>query len=70
MVNHRDTGSHMDEVIFEEFKSTGNLEVYLDHRLANGQVWPAIDIERSGTRREELLVSEETFVGFRCCGRC
>jgi transcription termination factor Rho len=54
-----DTGSRMDEVIFEEFKSTGNMELHLDRRLADRRVWPALDIERSGTWREELLVSEE-----------
>jgi transcription termination factor Rho len=54
-----DTGSCMDEMIFEEFKSTGNMELHLDRRLADRRIWPAIDIERSGTRREELLVSEE-----------
>jgi len=54
-----DTGSRMDEVIFEEFKSTSNMELHLDRRLADRRIWPAIDIERSGTRREELLLSEE-----------
>jgi transcription termination factor Rho len=53
------TGSRMDKVIFEEFKSTGNMELHLDRRLADRRIWPAIDIERSGTRREELLVSGE-----------
>ena len=52
-----DTGSRMDEVIFEEFKGTGNMELHLDRRLADKRVWPAIDIARSGTRREELLMS-------------
>jgi transcription termination factor Rho len=51
-----DTGSKMDEVIFEEFKGTGNLEVVLDRRLVDKRVWPAIDINRSGTRREEVLM--------------
>lgn len=51
-----DTGSRMDEVIFEEFKGTGNMEIYLDRRLAEKRVFPAIDIHRSGTRREELLL--------------
>ena len=50
-----DTGSRMDEVIFEEFKGTGNMELHLDRRLADKRVWPAIDITRSGTRKEELL---------------
>jgi transcription termination factor Rho len=54
-----DTGSRMDEVIFEEFKGTGNMELHLDRRLADRRVWPAIDIARSGTRREELLMAEE-----------
>jgi transcription termination factor Rho len=51
-----DTGSKMDEVIFEEFKATGNCELHLDRRLVDRRVWPAIDITRSGTRREELLL--------------
>jgi transcription termination factor Rho len=50
-----DTGSRMDEVIFEEFKGTGNWELRLDRRLADKRVYPAIDIEASGTRKEELL---------------
>ncbi len=54
-----DTGSRMDEVIFEEFKGTGNMEVYLDRKLADKRVFPAIDLQRSGTRKEELLISEE-----------
>jgi transcription termination factor Rho len=54
-----DTGSRMDEVIFEEFKGTGNMELHLDRRLADRRIWPAIDIARSGTRREELLLDEE-----------
>ncbi|MHB1390422.1 MAG: transcription termination factor Rho [Thermoleophilia bacterium] len=53
-----DTGSRMDEVIFEEFKGTGNMELHLDRRLADKRVFPAIDIERSGTRKEELLMEE------------
>jgi len=55
-----DTGSRMDEVIYEEFKGTGNMELHLDRRLAERRYFPAIDIARSGTRREELLFSEET----------
>ncbi len=55
-----DTGSRMDEVIYEEFKGTGNMELHLDRRLAERRYFPAIDIVRSGTRREELLYSEET----------
>ena len=46
----------MDEVIFEEFKATGNMELHLDRRLVDRRVWPAIEINRSGTRREELLL--------------
>ena len=55
-----DTGSRMDEVIYEEFKGTGNMELHLDRRLAERRYFPAIDILRSGTRREELLFDEET----------
>jgi transcription termination factor Rho len=51
-----DTGSRMDEVIFEEFKGTGNMELVLDRRLAERRIWPAMDIQRSGTRKEELLL--------------
>jgi len=54
-----DTGSKMDEVIYEEFKGTGNMEVHLDRRIAEKRVFPAININRSGTRREELLVSAD-----------
>ncbi len=54
-----DTGSRMDEVIFEEFKGTGNTELHLDRRMVEKRVWPAIDVNRSGTRREELLMDEE-----------
>jgi transcription termination factor Rho len=54
-----ETGSRMDDVIFEEFKGTGNCEVYLDRKLADRRVFPAIDITRSGTRKEELLLTEE-----------
>ena len=54
-----DTGSRMDEVIFEEFKGTGNMEVYLDRKLAEKRIFPAIDMIRSGTRREELLLSKD-----------
>jgi transcription termination factor Rho len=55
-----DTGSRMDEVIFEEFKGTGNLEIQLDRRLADKRIYPAIDIKKSGTRKEELLLDEAT----------
>jgi len=55
-----DTGSRMDELIYEEFKGTGNMELHLDRRLAERRIFPAMDIPRSGTRREELLLDEET----------
>ncbi len=55
-----DTGSRMDDVVYEEFKGTGNMEVHLDRRMAERRTFPAIDIYKSGTRREELLLSEET----------
>ncbi|MFQ9491352.1 MAG: transcription termination factor Rho [Bilophila wadsworthia] len=54
-----DTGSRMDEVIFEEFKGTGNMEIYLDRHLAEKRVFPAIDINRTGTRKEDLLLSDD-----------
>ncbi|HET9603751.1 MAG TPA: transcription termination factor Rho [Gemmatimonadales bacterium] len=54
-----DTGSRMDEVIFEEFKGTGNMELVLDRRLADRRIWPAIDIQKSGTRKEELLMDKD-----------
>lgn len=54
-----ETGSKMDDVIYEEFKGTGNMEIHLDRRIGEKRVWPAININRSGTRREELLVSPE-----------
>ena len=54
-----DTGSRMDEVIFEEFKGTGNMELHLDRRLVERRLFPAIDINKSGTRREELLHTQE-----------
>jgi len=54
-----ETGSRMDDVIFEEFKGTGNMELHLDRRLVEKRVWPAIDVNRSGTRREELLMDPE-----------
>jgi len=56
-----DTGSKMDEVIFEEFKGTGNMEIVLDRRLVDKRIWPAIDINRSGTRREEILMDPEEY---------
>jgi transcription termination factor Rho len=55
-----DTGSRMDEVIFEEFKGTGNSEIVLDRKLADRRTYPAIDINKSATRREELLLPEAT----------
>jgi len=55
-----DTNSRMDEVIYEEFKGTGNMEVHLDRRLADRRIYPAIDVARSSTRREELLMDEKT----------
>ena len=54
-----DTGSRMDEVIFEEFKGTGNSELILDRKISDRRIWPSIDIQRSGTRKEELLVRKE-----------
>jgi transcription termination factor Rho len=55
-----DTGSKMDDVIFEEFKGTGNMELHLDRKIAEKRIYPAININRSGTRREEYLVDAET----------
>jgi transcription termination factor Rho len=55
-----DTGSRMDDVIYEEFKGTGNMELHLDRKLAERRIYPAIDIQRSGTRREELLLDDHT----------
>jgi len=55
-----DTGSRMDDVIYEEFKGTGNMELHLDRRLAERRIFPSMDIQRSGTRREELLLGENT----------
>jgi transcription termination factor Rho len=54
-----DTGSRMDEVIFEEFKGTGNMEIHLDRKLVEKRIFPSIDINRSGTRKEELLLAPE-----------
>jgi len=54
-----DTGSKMDEVIYEEFKGTGNMEVHLDRRISEKRVYPSININRSGTRREELLIEAD-----------
>ena len=55
-----DTNSRMDELIYEEFKGTGNMELHLDRRLAERRIFPAMDVQRSGTRREEMLLDEET----------
>jgi transcription termination factor Rho len=54
-----ETGSRMDDVIFEEFKGTGNMEIALDRKMVDKRIFPAIDINRSGTRKEELLLSQE-----------
>lgn len=59
-----DTGSRMDDVIYEEFKGTGNMEIHLDRRIAEKRIFPAIHINRSGTRREELLISEDDLQKF------
>jgi transcription termination factor Rho len=64
-----DTGSRMDEVIFEEFKGTGNMELHLDRRLVDKRVWPAIDINRSGTRKEELLLHPDELERIRALRR-
>ncbi len=54
-----DTGSRMDEVIFEEFKGTGNSEIVLDRKVSDKRIFPAMDVTKSGTRKEELLVPKE-----------
>jgi transcription termination factor Rho len=54
-----DTGSRMDDVIYEEFKGTGNMEIHLDRRMAEKRIYPAININRSGTRKEELLIKQD-----------
>jgi transcription termination factor Rho len=54
-----DTGSKMDDIIFEEFKGTGNMEVHLDRRMVDRRIYPAIDVNKSGTRKEELLRDPE-----------
>ena len=56
-----DTGSRMDEVIFEEFKGTGNMEVFLDRSLSEKRIFPAIDVNKSGTRRDELLLTQKEY---------
>jgi transcription termination factor Rho len=55
-----DTGSRMDELIFQEFKGTGNMELVLSRKLAERRIWPAIDLPASGTRKEELLLAPDT----------
>ena len=60
-----DTGSKMDEVIFEEFKGTGNMEMQLDRRIANRRIWPAINLIESGTRKEDLLLA---LMYYNVCG--
>ncbi len=62
-----ETGSRMDDVIFEEFEGTGNMELHLDRRLAEKRVFPAINVNRSGTRREELLMPDDHC---SACGYC
>ena len=54
-----ETGSRMDDIIYEEFKGTGNMELHLDRKLAERRIFPALDIRRSGTRREEMLLTKE-----------
>ena len=54
-----ETGSRMDDIIFEEFKGTGNMEVYLDRKLSEKRIFPSIDIQKSGTRRDDLLFTEK-----------
>ena len=58
-----DTGSRMDDVIYEEFKGTGNMEIHLDRKLSEKRIFPAIDLNRSGTRREELLLDQKELEG-------
>jgi transcription termination factor Rho len=60
-----DTGSRMDDIIFEEFKGTGNMELYLSRELSDRRIFPAIDVVRSGTRREELLFTEDQLLRVR-----
>ncbi|WP_261352949.1 transcription termination factor Rho [Telmatocola sphagniphila] len=64
-----DTGSKMDDVIFEEFKGTGNMELHLDRRLVDKRIWPALDVNRSGTRKEELLLHPEEMERMRILRR-
>lgn len=64
-----DTGSKMDDVIYEEFKGTGNMELVLDRKLQEKRVFPAIDIQKSGTRREDLLLSKTSRKLYILCER-
>ena len=64
-----ETGSRMDDIVYEEFKGTGNMEIHLDRRLSERRIFPAIDIYKSGTRREELLLSKEELEGTRTIRR-
>ena len=66
-----DTGSRMDDVIYEEFKGTGNMEIHLDRRMYEKRIFPAINVNRSGTRREELLIKQRRSCRRSgCCGSC
>ncbi len=65
-----DTGSRMDDVIYEEFKGTGNMEIHLDRRMAEKRIYPALNVNRSGTRREELLISRTSCKRYGCCANC
>ena len=56
-----DTGSRMDDVIYEEFKGTGNMEIHLDRRMAEKRIYPSINVNKSGTRREELLIKPDLY---------
>ena len=58
-----DTGSRMDDVIYEEFKGTGNMEIHLDRSLSERRIFPAIDLNKSSTRREDLLLSQKEYIG-------
>ena len=58
-----DTGSRMDDIVYEEFKGTGNMELHLDRRLSEKRIFPAIDLSRSGTRKEELLLTQKELEG-------
>ena len=64
-----ETGSKLDDIVFEEFKGTGNMEIRLDRRMSEKRVFPAIDLNRSGTRREELLFTPEEMEGMMLCRR-